>query len=100
MSQQAQRTAFGQDTQVGDPAAAHWQQMVQERLPANLERQARVLGAFQRVRTIPTAALLLRGLLGYVLSMSSLKELSVWSRLVGICCVTISAQAWHKRLRQ
>lgn len=100
MSQREQHTALQPALQVEDPAAAPWQQLVQERLPANLESQARALGAFGRVRTIATAALLLRGLLGYVLHMSSLKELSAWSRLVGICDVTISAQAWHKRLRQ
>jgi hypothetical protein len=100
MSQREQHTAMLQASQVEDPAAAPWQQLVQERLPANLESQARALGAFRRVRAIATAVLLLRGLLGYVLSLSSLKELSAWSRLVGICGMTISAQAWHKRLRQ
>lgn len=100
MSQPNQHTAWPPASQVEDPAAAQWQQLVQDRLPANLESQARALKAFRRVRTIATAALLLRGLLGYVLTLSSLKELSAWSRLVGIGGVTISAQAWHKRLRQ
>src|SRR5207244_1202862 len=86
--------------QVSDPATADWQQLVQERLPSSLESQAQALGAFVRVRRIKSASLLLRALLCYVLSLSSLKDLSMWSRLVGVTGVVISAQAWHKRLRQ
>ena len=100
MSHRTQHTVSAAFAQVEDPASESWQQLVQERLPANLEEQARVLGAFERKRAMPTAALLLRGLLGYVLSVSSLQELSMWSRLLNICCVTITGQAWHKRLRK
>ena len=52
------------------------------------------------MRRIASASLLLRALLCYVLSLSSLKDLSMWSRLVGVTNVVISAQGWHKRLRQ
>lgn len=98
MSHRQQHTSSALVSQASDPAAADWERLVQERLPADLEAQARALGAFVRVRSIPSAALLLRGLLGYVLSVSSLLELSLWSRLVGICVTSISKQAWHKRL--
>jgi hypothetical protein len=63
-----------------------WDELVAQRLPANLETQARVLGAFQRVRGLASAHVLLRALLCYVLSLSSLKHLSGWSRLVGVTC--------------
>lgn len=75
-----------------------WQLLVEERLPADLEAQARQLKAFQRVRELPSALHLLRGLLYYVLSQTSLREVSVWSRLIGLTSKLISAQAWHKRL--
>jgi len=75
-----------------------WQVLVEERLPADLEVQARQLKAFQRVRGLPSARHLLRGLLYYVLSQSSLRDVSVWSRLIGLTSRVISGQAWHKRL--
>ncbi len=75
-----------------------WQQLVEQRLPADLEAQARQLGAFRRVRGLPSATVLLRALLYYVLSRSTLRELSAWSRLIGLTSTMLSAQAWHKRL--
>src|SRR5438874_9098728 len=75
-----------------------WQRLVEERLPADLEAQARQLKAFQRVRGLPSALHLLRGLLYYVLSQSSLRDVSVWSRLIGLTSKVLSGQAWHKRL--
>ncbi|GAC1379028.1 MAG: hypothetical protein NVSMB33_03910 [Ktedonobacteraceae bacterium] len=75
-----------------------WQRLVEERLPTDLEAQARQLKALQRVRDLPSALHLLRGLLYYVLSQTSLREVSVWSRLIGLTSKLISAQAWHKRL--
>src|SRR5947209_12411452 len=100
MSHRKQHTSRASLVQVSDPATQDWQQLVQERLPSDLESQAKALGAFVRVRRIGSASLLLRGLLCYVLSLPSLKELSMWSRLVGVTEVVMSAQAWHKRLRQ
>jgi Transposase DDE domain len=75
-----------------------WQRLVEERWPAELEAQARELKAFQRARGVPSALHLLRGLLYYVLSHSSLRDVSVWSRLIGLTSKVISSQAWHKRL--
>ncbi len=100
MSHPKQHTSSQSFIQVSDPAAQDWQQLVQERLPRTLESQGRALGALVRVRRIGSASLLLRALLCYVLSLSSLKDLSMWSRLVGVTDLVISAQGWHKRLRQ
>src|SRR5260370_8122842 len=58
------------------------------------------MGVFGGVRRIQSASVLLRALLCYVLSLSSLKDLSMWSRLVGVTNGVISGQGWHKRLRQ
>jgi Transposase DDE domain len=79
-------------------AEQEWQALVEQRLPADLEAQARQLKAFQRARGLPSALALLRGLLYYVLSHSSLRELSAWSRLIGLTSTVISGQAWHQRL--
>jgi hypothetical protein len=81
-------------------ADACWHELVEQRLPASQESQAHALKAFVRVRALPNAAALLRALLCYVLSLTSLKQLSGWSRLVHVSTRVISAQAWHKRLRQ
>jgi hypothetical protein len=75
-----------------------WQRLVEQRLPADLEAQAHELKAFQRARGLPSALHLLRGLLYYVLSHSSLRDVSVWSRLIGLTSKVISSQAWHKRV--
>ena len=50
MSHRKQHTSSKSFMQVSDPAATDWQQLVQERLPSNLESQAKALGAFVRVR--------------------------------------------------
>jgi hypothetical protein len=80
------------------PADQDWQHLVEQRLPADLEVQARQLKAFVRARAVPSALVLLRGLLYYVLSQSSLGQVSAWSRLIGLTSRVISGQAWHKRL--
>lgn len=100
MSHRKQHTLSESLVQGSDPALQDWQELVQERLPDSLESQAQALGAFVRVRRIGSASLLLRGLLCYVLHLASLKDLSMWSRLVGVTQGVISAQGWHKRLRQ
>jgi len=100
MSHRKQHTSSESSVQVSELATADWQQLVQQRLPSTLESQARALGAFVRVRRIQSASLLLRALLCYVLSLSSLKDLGMWSRLVGVTSGVISGQGWHKRLRQ
>src|SRR5579883_1124623 len=99
MPQRDQHNANDPQSQAASSAQECWDELVEQRLPANLESQARVLGAFQRVRELSSARVLLRALLCYVLSLSSLKHLSGWSRLVGVTSKVLSAQAWHRRLR-
>ena|SRR5436305_13090034 len=94
MSHRKQHTSSESSVQVSELATADWQQLVQQRLPSTLESQARALGAFVRVRRIQSASLC------YVLSLSSLKDLGMWSRLIGVTSGVISGQGWHKRLRQ
>lgn len=96
MPQPDHHSARLQDGQA--PEDQDWQRLVDERLPAELETQARPLKAFVRARGVPSALHLLRGLLYYVLSHSSLREVSAWSRLIGLSSRVISGQAWHKRL--
>lgn len=79
-------------------ADQEWQRLVEERFPAELQDQARTLKAFQRARGVPSALHLLRGLLYYVLSHSSLRNVSGWSRLIGLTSTVLSGQAWHQRL--
>lgn len=100
MPQRDQHTASDRLSQAQASADQCWDELVHQRLPANLEAQARALGAFQRVRELASAKVLLRAVLCYVLSLSSLKQLSGWSRLVGVSSKVISAQAWHKRLQK
>jgi hypothetical protein len=56
------------------------------------------LKAFQRRRSLSCASALLRGLLYYVLSHTSLREVAGWSRLIGLTSRLISGQAWHQHL--
>ncbi len=99
MPQRTQHSASSVSSQAQTSAQESWNELVQ-RLPANLEAQARALGAFQRKRAVESAQGLLRALLCYVLSLSSLKQLSGWSRLLGVSSRVISAPAWHKRLQK
>lgn len=100
MPQQDQHNGSTPISQEALNAQACWNDLVQQRLPPNLEEQARTLGAFQRVRSITSAQSLLRAMLCYVLGLSSLKDLSVWGRLSGASSKVLSAQAWHKRQSQ
>ncbi len=100
MPQRTQHNANDTSSQAQRSANQCWEELVQQRLPTDLEAQARTLGAFQRVREVASAQRLLRALLCYVLSLSSLRELSGWSRLIGVTSTVLSAQAWHKRLHQ
>ncbi len=96
MPQRDHHSVWSADAQC--PADQDWQRLVEQWLPTDLEVQARQLKAFQRARGVPSALVLLRGLLSYVLSHSSLRELSAWSRLIGLTSTVMSGQAWHKRL--
>src|SRR3712207_4075260 len=75
-----------------------WWTDVMPRVPAQLEVQARALGAFQRTRGVACAADLLRVLLAYVLCCPSFRLLGAWAMLLGLA--NLSEAAWRKRLRQ
>ncbi len=77
-----------------------WDELVQKSLPADLDEQAHRLGAWQRKRHVSSAEHLLRALLCHVLCLTSLKQLSGWSRLSGVSDQVLSAQAWQKRLHR
>jgi len=81
-----------------DALEQEWHLLVQDRLPADLEAQARWFKAFVRARELDCAADQLRALLHYVFSHSSLREISGWSRLMGVSRSVLSAQAWNQRL--
>lgn len=74
-----------------------WEQEVLCQLPADYEQQARRSGAFVRVRGLASVGDLLRGLLAFVLCVSSLRHLGSWAVLIGLA--NLSHVAWHKRLQ-
>jgi hypothetical protein len=100
MPQRDQDSASDRLWQADERSQACWQELVQQRLPDKLNEQAREMKAFVRSRNLPSASELLRAVLCYVLSLSSLKELSGWSRLLGLTPVVLSSQAWNQRLRR
>jgi hypothetical protein len=75
-----------------------WATEVLPHLPANLDQQARIRGAFQRRRALACAADLLRARLAALLLSTSLQHLGAWALLADLA--EISALAWHKRLRR
>lgn len=100
MPQRTQQNASVMQSQEPTRADQWWNELVEHRLPASLEAQARALGAFQGKRAVESAQMLVRALLCDVLNLSSFKQLSGWSRLLGITSTVISAPAWHKRLQK
>jgi hypothetical protein len=74
-----------------------WEQDVLSQLPTDYEQQARTRGAFVRSRGLISVGDLLRGLLAYVLCVSSLRQLGAWAVLIGLA--DLSHVAWQKRLR-
>jgi Transposase DDE domain len=99
MPQRDQDNASDRLWQADERSAACWQELVEQRLPPDLEQQARQMKAFVRVRTLSSASEVLRAILCYVLTLSSLKQLSAWSRLLGLTPLVLSPTAWQKRLR-
>jgi Transposase DDE domain len=73
-----------------------WTSEIVPHLPADLEAQARILGAFRRRRALACATDLLRAVLASVLVATSLQHLGAWAVLAGVA--DISAPAWQKRL--
>lgn len=78
-----------------DWADQEWEEMVEQRLPANLEEKAIELKAWCRQRGVRSIADLLRALLVYASSGYSFQDLGAWATLKGVG--NISATAWRKR---
>lgn len=96
MPSRANHTMSATDTQAPSSALDLWETEVVPHLPADLEEQARILGAFQRRRALASATSLLRALLASVLVTTSLQHLACWAVVAEVA--TISCPAWHKRL--
>lgn len=88
--------AWALQEQIETPS--YWAQEVKDRLPAELEQAARVYQALQRCRGLQSASDLLRGILGYVLGVMSVREWGAWAVLLGLA--NISETAWRKHLRK
>jgi hypothetical protein len=77
---------------------ARWEQEIVAHLPKELEEQAWRLGAMQRKSgKITRACDLLRGLLAYVLCVSSFQGLGAWGVLAGVA--DLADTSWRERLR-
>jgi hypothetical protein len=76
-----------------------WEQEIVPRLPAQLEEQAWACGAMCRKSgKLAHASDLLRGLLAYVLCVSSFRQLGAWGVLLGIG--DLADTSWRERLRK
>ena len=98
MSCQKKYTAPEVTEQASKLIEKEWEEQVLKRLPAETEEQAFRLRAFVRCREIKSVGDLLRGLLAYVLCVSSFRQLGSWAVLIGL--TNISEAAWRKRLKQ
>lgn len=96
MPSNCDHTLLAPSAQATLPQLELWDSEVVPHLPADLDAQARALGAFRRRRAIACASDLLRGLLASVLLASSLQHLAAWALLADLA--DISAPAWQKRL--
>jgi hypothetical protein len=96
MPSHAHHTPFSPAGQVA--ADDLWSAEVLPLLPADLELQAKLLGAFTRRRGLACASDLLRALLAYVLLTTSFQHLGAWAVLAAVA--DLSAVAWHKRLQR
>jgi hypothetical protein len=76
---------------------AAWESDILPRLPADLDAQAVALRALVRKRSFACAADLLRGLLAYVGTVGSLRELSCWGVTAGVA--ELAASSWLERLQ-
>jgi hypothetical protein len=75
-----------------------WITDILPRLPADLDAQARALGAYQRQRAFRCPSDLLRGLLQYALADHSLAQLGCWGVLNDVA--DLAPSSWWERLRQ
>src|SRR5437879_5700621 len=97
MSRQKQYTAPEVTEQAAKLINQEWEEHVVKQLPRDAEEQAFRLRAFVRCRATKSVGDLLRGLLAYVLCVSSFRQLGSWAVLLGLA--NISDNAWRKRLK-
>jgi hypothetical protein len=97
MPQPEHHTVLSWSAQLQALLQVGWEQEVLAQLPAEAKQQAQTLGAFVRAKKLKCIGDLLRGLLAYVLSVSSLRELGAWAVLIDLA--NLSHVAWQKRLR-
>jgi len=97
MPQPEHHTLPSLSTQLQALIQAGWEQEVLSQLPAEAVQQAQTLRAFARAKKLKCVGDLLRGLLAYVLSVSSLRQLGAWAVLIDLA--NLSHVAWQKRLR-
>lgn len=98
MSRQKKYSAPEVTEQAAKLIDQEWEEQVVKQLPVETEEQAFRLKAFVRCREIKSVGDLLRGLLAYVLCVSSFRQLGIWAVLLGLA--NISDSAWRKRLKQ
>ena len=80
-------------------SAESWEQEIVPHLPEELEEQAWLLGAMQRKSgKLLRASDLLRGVLAYVLCVSSFRRLGAWGVVLGIA--DMADTSWRDRLRK
>ena len=96
MPSRTYHTPSAPSAQVAPCSTDLWESEVVPHLPADLEAQARILGAFRRRRALASATILLRALLASVLVTTSLQHLACWAVVSDVA--DISASAWRKRL--
>lgn len=94
MSTRKDHTILASQVQTAD----RWEQEILPHLPEKIETEAYKQKAFLRHRGLENAGVLLRGILGYVLGVMSVREWGAWAVLIGLA--NISDTAWRKRLRK
>src|SRR6266705_2197395 len=75
-----------------------WNEIVNTRLPADLEAQARRWKAWSRQRKLRQVTDLLRALLVYAVCGYSFREVGMWAVLKGLG--SLSERAWRKRFQR
>lgn len=84
MPQQEHHTLPPLSTQLHALIQAGWEQEVLSQFPVDYEQQAQRMGAFVRINKLKCVGDLVRGLLAYVLSVSSLRQLGAWAVLIDL----------------
>src|SRR5437764_9278317 len=98
LSSQSHDTQQQEIWQEVDKSDEDWNELVANRLPANLEMKAIELKAWSRQREVRSIRDLLRALLVLAALGFSFQRLAMWATLKGIG--HMSERAWRKRMQQ